>query len=832
MKIPTTCLLFTLFSIHLSLADSDSPNGSLLDFESLNLGHHSSRESDGNEFNSEILAPFAMALSQELDDGSGKIDLGSQDTSIDSELLISVSKDPTVINGLESFGPHGPNFFSDKVTKSSIDVVSASHEPQVKPSTAFDWSLSTEALTSSATITSSIETSSHSNEITSDYVTKTPTTLETITSTLQNSPIEASTIPQFSATATEDVTQSTKTTSSDVQSSNAGTSTTESLISTKSPEPILRPEVPKPFQHSSEEPINVPHSVTSSESLLAQDQANIEKTIKSSIEKVLKEKLENNDYFGRNSKQAEEVKPIPSSSSAKVTSISDETSLSISSETLKTTELPVVTKTVVVSEPTSSVAMTSTTPSPIPQTKDGEMGSTKPSFPTSDSDIEKFIKDNLDKDLPDLNVEKLKSILDILLKLQGADGNTESTTSKQVESVVEGETPLDSKAKEIDTNLGESHKSTLQDFESLEPEILESLGLKETVEESRDTEHGSFLRKLKNIPQNVIDLVDERYGDEFREEHSENSKGKKHSEGPSAAVPKKKKQKNTEAKTHNKALESGIEKNSSLNKVVKEKAKASPSLKEKSNDTPKKESNPQSKKSAKKPIPKKNLDLPVKEEPEDDYKELNKGKITFGFDKTKKKIGLKKPKAESKTGIEPELEDLEYYEPEKFLFGKASIDDEELIEEEPSADDNDVDDEIAKSKEELARLTKKKSNSTGSDGNEKSRNGTVPILDKVLGLLKDNDNSDKASTRRNNSHSDPYAIPKVPLDQCLNFQKNRSQQSRHQLKAPWRGNQIRTTHWKNIKRIHRCCLQKSVIQIRRLILQGLRQIPFGWYRGQ
>lgn len=763
MKIPSYCLLLILLGLHRSLAvaspeDVDSKQSSdedfLLDFDSLNSDHHIPSQPAQIVLEANDDSPIIQTLSQELADSEGKIDLGSQSSIVESELSISVSKDPTAFSGLYKFDPHGPNFFKDKVTN-----ISASHEPLL--------STSNTVLEHSIPTVSTPSTSSRATSIFSELTRSSITDHEVSPSTF---PAPEST-PLSLPSATNSVSQSlTKTSTFLPEPSNIVPSTNS--FPTTLPEPAPRPEVQKPFQPSSQIS-GLPTQQSAENTLdntLGQEKVNIEQTIKSSIEKFLEEKLQGHDYYAKPlpSKTTDEVTSSQFTSPVASSSVSERTkSTDTSTEFYTTTELPVVTKTVIVSEPTSSSTGTSisSTPSLLPESSSGEMNRVESSFPTSDSDIKSFIQENLGKDATDLNIEKLKSILNTLLSLQATGDEAGSAVTEQPEAAPNSDSVHEVEEQDTGLNLAESPKSELRDFENLDGEILESLGLKDTIDESRNTEHGSFLKKLKSIPQNVFDLVDERYGDEFREEHGEPTKVKK-SQLDSSSGLKKKKKKNPQAKAHNKALEANIEKNASLNKVVKEKAKSLPTnnpipqSKEKPKDSPKKVSNAEPKRTLKTPKP--NLDLPLKYEPEDDYKDLNKGKITFGFDKKKNKIGLKKSKVEKDTdeeSLDPASDEVQYYEPEKFLFGKASVDDDDFEEDLDPVDD--LDDEIAKLKEEIARLTRKKANSTSSDNYMNTANSTAPVLDQIKGLLKDG----KGAAKRNSTHSDPYSIPKVPLEQ-------------------------------------------------------------------
>lgn len=692
----------------------DSSDSLIMCFDSLNsnqfdkaLGHPEFKDIPKTD---EALQPI-NELTKEAASGEGKLDLGS-DSGIDSEVLIAVSKDSTTIGGLHKSEPHQRWFFQNGGDPKSpiLSSYASSHTAIAKYSIGAYPSIAATA-DQSPTIAEQITERPTSSDI---FLTPTRTFFSSQPETSDvNSPVQQ---PLDSLKSIPpDVEQYTK----DPRQKDSQTSMSESVTTTS----LADLEIIAKRKKTRLEQDN-----TDMTERLTDDsqKINIEKTIKETLERLWKENSLKHAVDLTNS----ETDHLESITPAESTPTSTSLSYSFTSTSVITNKIP---------EPITIVSMVkpSMTPEPIAtelQSMPIEQNDGIDSIPLSDFNVKNYINDRLGKEATDLNVEKLKKIFDILLQLQNGGNLTPSIEDPKLQ------------VSDSDITKGTSvslptSKTDLEEVGSIEPQILQISALQESADAPRNTEQqGSFLNKLKKIPQNIFDLVEEKYGDEYREKSGGIKSSKRRVEKmPNETGNTPKKKKIAKAKLNEKVNpvepDESYRKRTSLNKTLKDKNMEKPS----------------------------DAIAPVGDEDED-YRRLSEGKVVFGFDK-KAKIGLKKSKNYEKEPARSEANpaEIEYYEPEKFLFGKSST----------SVDKNDLTDKIVSNEDDfegsevneegLGRVPNQKDNQVTND-NAKVANGTNPKFEKGLKLL----NKQEASTqpmKKSSKHNDPYAIPKVPVDQ-------------------------------------------------------------------
>ncbi|CCH45999.1 Microtubule-associated protein futsch [Wickerhamomyces ciferrii] len=489
--------------------------------------------------------------------------------------------------------------------------------------------------------------------------------------------------------------------------------------------------------------------------------------------------------------QLSDPAPAPQQSSSSTKAIPEPKVITITKTSgPKTTLLPTVTQTF--SQPSNPESNAEVDPTP---EKD-----------SNEFSLEKILKENFKSD--NLDIEKLKLLLGNVLNL---DDNTGQEDSPESLGLSEPLKPSSSASLPVSNNLRVNEDSltdSIVDFAQLEKEnqdsddevdenekdeeenndqddaaevvsdielssesdenSLENLGLKDLLDESREVNKdrkGSFLDTVRRIPKNVFDLVDERHGEEFGfKDHKEDEQV-----GGRESKSKKKKPKNSkenkalkEQAIKEAALEAAIEEHTSLEKIAKgeanEKSKK-PVMGEGKGDKSKAVAKAEKAESGKFKSSKSDESSVKKVEEDDEYKDLLKGKLVFGFDKKKKKTSRKLAKAKSQNsdseGTEDSDDEVEYYSPEDYLFTKSSVDDDN--------DDVEIEDSTSKSSK-----TKNK-NSGGSlrENVEKFTNGTKSPLTKVLDLLEEGD-------KKSSLHNDPYSIPKVPVEHLAELENGKN----------------------------------------------------------
>lgn len=642
-----------------------------------------------------------QSLNPEVTSVGGKLDLGSS-KDLESEMFRSVSKDATVISGLYKFEPHAPGFFKDINQSKSSDIM---NEPSSASTIAQGSEHSTETTTSIETVVTTPPSPSSEELPSTSNIIETPKETLSTHSTKTEAVVTTTLFPSETPIATS--------TSQTVEEANI-------------------PNVDSPGQNA----VVIQPSDD-------KEKVNIERTIKETIERLWKETAPKQAPELPDSPKKEETIPSPTTENVvthTLTSITPPIS-SIPSLLVSSKEEPIVTTTILVTKSQISPEPQPTETIPA-KPADSNEGSTP--LPSPNSELRKLLDEYLGNDAGSLNVEKLRKMLDVLLKAQSnSDSSAVDITSGSRDKKGMGEAlqeliPL----------------SKLEDFESLNPEILETLGLKETIDESKNTEPGSFIKKLKKIPQNVFDLVDQRYGDEYREENGEVKNKVQHKPGKVKTKASKNNKKSTSKSKKNNSDAAASKKHGSLNEILKEikrKEKASTSI-----GSP---------------------------DVDEEYKNLNEGKVVFGFDK-KQRIGLRKSRFgsnedEGLNGDEKkENSEIEYYEPEKFLFDKSSINNDNSDSPRnpnPNVNQFSHPDEVLNESEkaetfenQISKVTNEKNQPTSSNHNSKATNGTKPMFDKIMKSFEheDSDSGDKKSLKKETSlHNDPYSIPKLPIDQ-------------------------------------------------------------------
>lgn len=826
----------------------------LVDFNALNAApsansnQNTAPKMDSTETEEESF--LLKGLEKELQDIEGKIDIGISLSEKDSKILEEVSKDPTSANEYYKFSPHHPQFFKDRSFSEDIQssVLSTSFPLRHVLKTAVETTLAkattgytspAQTITDHTSIFNAASTSEKQN-IQESATISSETQTQTISSALSPEP-PTKTFEEgpFLTTSEPEVPSGRFTTS-------LSTENPAQASTVKTPEPNPRPEVQRPFAsvsstfgnlelfgaktevpEPSSPPSPLPHNFPIDNSGEARNEMSesqmegqsfdlnkmdIRQAVKDSIDKYMKEILDSKPIFSKPGGQNPEVsktrKNVHVHPTVISTSLIRPTELIGSSTTnpLPPTDFPqanplvdknpILTKTVVIHDPQLSARSSSeplTTLSPAVELPDvGE--DLLPNTPSIDPEIKDYINDKLG--FSDLNEEKLKKILDTLLKLKGGDesknlsyddtahlssfesaqyaGQPAAPQYEKLEKSKVGSHNEDLKLQELE-NDSETHEQEFEsqvsetdaevqeeDSESQELDVLQALGLKEMFEESQSPEKGTILKKLKEIPQNVFDLVDRRYGEENgesketesgapnigrkgsgksqkagkedREGDNERHHGKK-STNDFQEMPVNKKAQNLKLahrkKNQKPGLDSkggsdaGLKKHSSLNKILKDKTTSRPSMTE---------------------------DLPEDEE----YKKLNQGKVIFGFDK-KKKIGLRKSRLGDseeegkKEEGEKNVEEIEYYEPEKYLFDKASIDVTSFNPDSENTADDTINGDTSTHSESIIDQNNEVTNVT--------KEGYQKLLDNLM-----NDTDSKSPLKKNNKNNDPYSIPKGPAD--------------------------------------------------------------------